>query len=66
MTVSITIEETCDVNLVAEIEKLTEQGIDAAVIIIGFAADDPELSATFKQWAKNGGGFTKLPVVQKA
>lgn len=49
-------EETCDGNVEAAIEKLTEQGIDAVVNIIGFAVDDPALSATFERWAKEGGG----------
>ena len=50
-------EETCDGDVQAAIEGLTEQGIDAVVNIIGLAIEDPQLTATFERWAKEGGGI---------
>ena len=49
-------EETCDGDPAAEIAKLRAAGFDVQVNIVGFAIDDQDLAATFKSWARAGGG----------
>jgi Mg-chelatase subunit ChlD len=49
-------EETCDGDPKQAIQDLAEQGIAVRIDIVGFAIDDPALSATFADWAAAGGG----------
>jgi len=49
-------EETCDGNPAAVIGQLKGQGIAVSLNIVGFAIDDAELAAQFRDWAALGGG----------
>jgi Mg-chelatase subunit ChlD len=49
-------EETCDGDPEAVIKDLAAQGIAVRIDIVGFAIDDPALSASFADWARAGGG----------
>jgi len=49
-------EETCDGDVLAAIEKLRADGLQATLQIVGFAIDDEALKAEFSDWAKRGGG----------
>ncbi len=49
-------EETCEGDPEAVIRDLASQGIAVRIDIVGFAIDDPALSATFTDWAHVGRG----------
>ena len=49
-------EETCDGDPAAVIQSLQDQGLDMSLNIVGFAIDDPQLEAQFRDWAELGGG----------
>lgn len=49
-------EETCGGDPAASIKRLAAQGFDIQVNIVGFALDDEQLKATFKDWAQLGHG----------
>lgn len=49
-------EETCNGDPEAVIKDLAAQGIAVRIDIVGFAIDDPALSASFADWARAGGG----------
>lgn len=49
-------EETCEGDPEDVISDLAAQGIAVRIDIVGFAIDDPALSATFTDWARVGRG----------
>ena len=49
-------EETCDGDPAGVLAKLSENGIDLRLEIVGFAIDDDALKQQFEGWAEQGGG----------
>ena len=49
-------EETCGGGVAGTIERLNARGFQIRLNIVGFAIDDPELRATFADWAALGNG----------
>ncbi|MGR3512232.1 MAG: VWA domain-containing protein [Paracoccaceae bacterium] len=49
-------KETCDGDVLAAIDKLRADGLEATLQIVGFAIDDEALKAEFTGWAERGGG----------